>query len=130
MTMRWPAIIQAFRELPRRFHLVASDSGNSASLPIGRGDWLVLGVILAMSVGVRSYRLSDRSLWLDEAFTWRLIQFPWREMMSRIALDNSPPVYYLVLKFWAVCFGTTPLALRSLSVLFGAVTVAAMYGFA
>jgi mannosyltransferase len=128
--MRWPVIIQAFQELPRRFHLVGSDSNNSPSPSTRRGDWLVLAVILAMSVGVRSYRLSDRSLWLDEAFTWRLIQFPWHEMMSRIALDNSPPLYYVVLKLWVACFGTTPLAMRSLSVLFGAVTVAAMYAFA
>src|SRR5262245_15993436 len=51
-------------------------------------------------------------------------------MCVRITHDNSPPLYYFVLKLWTALVGSSPFALRFLSVLFGAVTVWAMYCFA
>jgi mannosyltransferase len=44
--------------------------------------------------------------------------------------DNSPPLYYLLLKVWMGLFGDTPLALRSLSVLLGGATVFGAWLFA
>src|SRR5262245_58455103 len=89
---------------------------------------IVFGAVM-LALGVRSYRLSDRSLWLDEAFTWRLVEFPMAEMWERITHDNSPPLYYFILKGWISLAGSSPFALRFPSVLFGAITVWAMYGF-
>src|SRR5262245_6327586 len=95
-----------------------------------RRELVLVAAVVLLALGLRSYRLSDRSLWLDEAFTWRLVQFPFSEMWVRITFDNSPPLYYFVLKTWTALVGTSPFALRFLSVLFGAVTVWAMYCFA
>ncbi|HEV3258761.1 MAG TPA: hypothetical protein VG013_17960 [Gemmataceae bacterium] len=81
-------------------------------------------------LGFRAYDLAARSLWFDEAFTWRLTQFPFPEMMRRITLDNSPPLYYVLLKVWLGLFGTSAGALRSFSVLCGGLTIAGMYLFA
>jgi mannosyltransferase len=93
------------------------------------GAPFVLAVILLAGVFIRCYGLSARSLWFDEAFAWRITTFSWREMIERVARDNSPPLYYLCLKTWVSVFGTSPAALRSLSVLFGAVTIVGMYLF-
>jgi mannosyltransferase len=90
---------------------------------------VVLAFILLAGVFIRCYELSARSIWFDEAFAWRMTTFSYPEMIERVARDNSPPLYYLFLKTWVSVFGTSPAALRSLSVLFGAVTIVGMYLF-
>jgi 4-amino-4-deoxy-L-arabinose transferase-like glycosyltransferase len=79
---------------------------------------------------LRIYRLADRSLWFDEAYTWRLINFPFIEMIQRSQLDNSPPFYYILLQSWASVFGDSAFALRFLSVLCGELTIIGIYLFA
>jgi uncharacterized membrane protein len=57
-----------------------------------------------------------RSIWFDEAFSWRLIQFPFSEMIARAAQDVHPPLYYILLNAWATVFGSSIVALRSFSI--------------
>jgi hypothetical protein len=45
----------------------------------------VLVSILAPALVFRLYSLSERSFWFDEAFAWRLIEFPFPEMLGRAA---------------------------------------------
>ncbi|MCH8748870.1 glycosyltransferase family 39 protein, partial [Patescibacteria group bacterium] len=91
---------------------------------------LLLLIIILLGLGVRSFELTARSLWFDEAFSWRLIQFPLPELLARDAQDVHPPLYYIVLKGWASFFGSTLLALRSFSVVLGGLTIVASYLFA
>lgn len=92
---------------------------------------VVWTLIVIMSVGsaLRSYDLSARSIWFDESFTWRLIQFPISELISRTAVDVHPPLYYILVKSWAVVFGSSILALRSFSVVCAALSIAGAYLF-
>lgn len=90
--------------------------------------WLLLGIII-VGVLLRSYHLTSRSLWFDESFSWRLIQFPFQEMITRAAADVHPPFYYVMLRAWAVVFGSSVLSLRSFSVTLSALTIAAAYLF-
>jgi mannosyltransferase len=96
----------------------------------GQFGVVALAAVVAAGIAIRGYHLSARSFWFDEAFSWRLTQFPLVEMLRREVLDNNPPLYFLLLKGWTALFGTSPLALRSLSVLLGGVTVVGMYLFA
>jgi uncharacterized membrane protein len=96
---------------------------------VGRTHLYMLGLIVLGGVLLRGYELSARSFWFDEAFSWRLIQFPFSEMIERVGRDNHPPLYFIVLKGWAAVFGTSALALRSLSVLLGSLTILGMYLF-
>ncbi len=88
--------------------------------------WLLIFIVVG-GIGLRSYHLTARSLWFDEAFSWRLIQFPVSEMIVRDATDVHPPLYYLALKGWAFIFGTSLLSLRSFSVFCAGLTIAAAY---
>lgn len=85
------------------------------------------GVLLLAVAGVllRAYGIAARSFWFDEAFSWRIITLPWPEMIEGVARDNHPPLYFILLKAWAVGFGTSEVALRFLSALFGGGTVIA-----
>src|SRR3989344_2202479 len=89
----------------------------------------LLGVIVLLGVALRSYHLGARSLWFDEAFSWRLIQFPLPELLTRAAADVHPPLYYILLKLWASIFDTSLLSLRLFSVAGAATTILAAYVF-
>lgn len=95
-----------------------------------QGDFsrAVLGV-LALGVGYRLLDLHLRPLWFDEAFSWRLSQFPWPELLSRAADDVHPPLYYIFLKLWIYVFGDSTFALRSLSVAWLVATLVGAYLF-
>lgn len=89
-----------------------------------------LTVIVFIGLALRAYQLSARSLWFDEAFAWRIIEFPFVEMIQRVGRDNHPPLYFILLQSWSIVFGESTLALRSLSVLFGCSTILGAYLFA
>lgn len=106
---------------------VSCDGGTVADmLSRARAFWILV-VIIVVGIGVRSWQLPARSLWFDEAFSWRLIQFDVPELLTRAAHDVHPPLYYFLLKGWATVFGRSLLALRSLSVVFAGLTLGAVY---
>lgn len=94
-----------------------------------RNAILLLAIIIAAGVSLRSYQLTARSLWFDESFSWRLIQFPWGELVSRTAADVHPPLYYLLLKSWSRVFGASLFALRFLSVALAGLSIVIIYFF-
>lgn len=58
------------------------------------------------------------SLWGDEAWAATLAVKPAWEIIRIVSHDTSPPFYYLLLHFWMKIFGTSEIAIRSLSFLF------------
>lgn len=89
----------------------------------------LLALIILCGIAVRSYELTARSIWFDEAFTWRLIQFPFTELIASTGHDVHPPLYYVLLKLWALVFGSTLLSLRAFSIAITASMIALVYGF-
>lgn len=90
--------------------------------------WLLFGIVV-VAVALRSYQLTARSIWFDESFTYRLIGFPVPELITRTAADVHPPLYYILVKYWTVVFGSSALALRSFSILCAALSVLGGYFF-
>lgn len=82
----------------------------------------LLGVLLLGTL-LRFYHNTDISLWHDEAFSALLIRYDWGEMLYRIGLDVHPPAYYVLLRLWSYGLGSSLLALRGFSVLFGVGTI-------
>ncbi len=89
--------------------------------------WLVPTLILGGLL--RIYHNIAVSLWHDEAFSALYIRYPWGEMMHRIGLDVHPPLYYWILRLWSYVFGSGLTSLRSMSILFGILTIYAGYLF-
>jgi uncharacterized membrane protein len=58
------------------------------------------------------------SLWGDEAWAATLAIKPYLKIISIVSRDTSPPLYYLLLHTWMKIFGTSEVAIRSLSFLF------------
>lgn len=88
--------------------------------------WLLLALLLA-GLGLRVFELTARSMWFDESFTWRLLQFSWSEMLSRAATDVHPPLYYIAVRMWAALASDSLFSLRAFSVICSLLTITLVY---
>lgn len=69
------------------------------------------------------------SLWGDEAWAAVLAQKPLSQIVTIVAHDTSPPLYYLFLNLWMKIFGPSEISIRALSFLFFLLTVLTLYLF-
>ncbi len=53
------------------------------------------GLIVAVALLLRLYRLGGQELWLDEVLSWRLVTMP--KSLGTFLIQNTPPLYYLLL---------------------------------
>lgn len=87
-----------------------------------------LAGLVALGALLRFATLDARSYWLDEVLTLELLQDGFGGMLSRLGdPGGGGPAYFLVAWPWAQVFGTSEVALRSLSALFGTATVPVAY---
>ncbi len=98
-----------------------------------RTDRLAL-LILLLAFGLRLIAIDARSLWYDEAFAVLFArQGPAAMLQGTLtptaggAADIHPLLYYLTLDGWMRLAGSSPLAVRLLSVLAGLLTLALLY---
>jgi mannosyltransferase len=79
--------------------------------------WIFLAVALLAGISLQLATLTKWSFWFDESYTSALVSFSPAEIIDLTAIDVHPPLYYLLLDFWATLFGSSDLALRSFSVI-------------
>lgn len=70
------------------------------------------------------------SLWGDEAFSAILSMKPIPEIISIISRDTSPPLYNISEHIWFQIFGTSEIAIRSLSFLYYLIAIFFVYKIA
>jgi len=70
-----------------------------------------------------------QSFWRDEAFSYFMAKKSILEIIFLTAKDFNPPLYYLVLHFWMKVFGSSEIALRSLSLIFFWATIHVAFSF-
>ncbi|MBN1137236.1 MAG: glycosyltransferase family 39 protein, partial [Anaerolineae bacterium] len=87
----------------------------------------LLGAVTLVALALRLYGLDAQSLWYDEAFSVYLASMGLEEITARTAADIQPPLYYYLLHGWMRLFGNGEVAVRSLSVLLGLLTVPLIY---
>jgi mannosyltransferase len=78
-------------------------------------------VVLLGSLVLRFWTRSD--LWLDEALTVNIARQPLHQIPAFLKRDGAPPLFYVLLHFWVGWFGTSDLAVRSLSGVIGVITL-------
>ncbi|HSX49218.1 MAG TPA: glycosyltransferase family 39 protein [Candidatus Saccharimonadales bacterium] len=70
----------------------------------------------------------NQSLWLDEATSALTTKMSLADFFGKFMPgDFHPPLYYLALRMWSTLFGTSEVALRSLSLIFGIATIYIVY---
>jgi len=80
-------------------------------------------LLFLLAATLRFYQLDAQSLWSDEGNSVAMAPRPALEIIQRTANDIHPPLYYLTLHGWSAFTGTSVIAVRSLSVIFGVITV-------
>ena len=88
---------------------------------------LLLGFIITIYSSIVIGNLTRWSIWFDEAFSAYIIRFDFGEIARLTAFDVHPPLYYWLLKLWTIAFGTSELAVRSMSLMFGIIAIIGFY---
>ena len=91
-----------------------------------RASFVLLAILSSFLVIVFS-TISKASIWFDEAFSAYIIRFSFADIWRYTSVDVHPPLYYFCLKIWSLFFGKSDLALRSMSAVFGVLTILAAY---
>ena len=90
-------------------------------------DLVWVAGLTAIGALLRFYQLGGMGLWLDESNSVIIAGEDFPGLVARLRLDSSPPLYYLLLHFWAQIFGIGQLAVKSLSAVFGTLLIPATY---
>lgn len=89
---------------------------------------LALLAIMLLGLALRAYHLTAQSIWLDEAYSVWIAKLSIPQMIAEAAAnDNHPPLYYLLLHYWGLVFGTSESAVRLLSLVFGVLAIPMIY---
>lgn len=86
---------------------------------------LVLLLIILLGSFLRIYGLGSESIWFDEAVSINVSQQSVALIIEKTELH--PPLYYIILHFWMLLFGTSEVATRSLSAIFGIISIFLIY---
>jgi mannosyltransferase len=113
------------RDAPDRSPAPGPDVDDAEGRPFSRRTTTVFTVVavavLAATMVLRFWTTSD--MWLDEALTVNIARQPLHLIPSFLRRDGAPPLYYLLLHFWTGWFGTSDVAVRSLSGVMGVATL-------
>lgn len=87
---------------------------------------LILILILLVGFALRTAQLSRQPLWWDEGLNARYVHYDFSGFVQEVRVNNdtNPPAHRLALKGWSDLVGTSPFALRYLSVYFDVVSIA------
>jgi mannosyltransferase len=89
--------------------------------------WLILGFSTIVGAALRLHLLSGRSIWIDEGASISFATLPWPSFLRTLwGYQGNMALYYFVLRPW-IRLGDSEFAVRSLSVLFGVLTIPAIY---
>ena len=88
---------------------------------------IALLTIFLLGALLRVYHLGAQSLWWDEAWSVWISELAVPQMVQATAQDVHPPLYYFILHYWMMIFGTSESAVRLLSALFGVLAIPMIY---
>ena len=87
----------------------------------------IILILFAVALGLR-FLYIDSALWYDEACSWATSTDGAGIMHNLLHVDlQHTPLYFVLLKLWMKLFGQSEVAMRTLSLIFGALTVPFSY---
>jgi 4-amino-4-deoxy-L-arabinose transferase-like glycosyltransferase len=83
--------------------------------------------LLLLALALRTQHLGGLSVWIDDAFSLKMMELTPQQIWRQSALDTLPPLYYWLLQAWATVCGPSPAAMRLSSALCGVAAVLGVY---
>lgn len=90
-------------------------------------DAIILFLLIILGAILRFHHIGLRPFWLDEANSVNMVYSGWGELYQEIILTGNSFAYIYILKAWALFFGDSETALRSLSVIAGLASIPVIY---
>ncbi|MCX6290577.1 MAG: glycosyltransferase family 39 protein [Bacteroidetes bacterium] len=90
---------------------------------------LLMGFIL-LNLFLKSYCISDESIYGDEANSIFYAQQPLSKLIAYFQYDQNPPAYFILLHFWINLTGVSDISIKFLSILFSTGCGVLIYFFA
>ena len=95
---------------------------------IERNKTIILILICFVGFFLRFYALGGESFWFDEKMSLYFSQNDPVSILNPPSYETHiPPLYYMLLHFWMGLFGISEFAVRSLSAVFGSLSIFALY---
>jgi mannosyltransferase len=105
---------------------VSSSHSHSAGWP----HWAILLLLLGIAIAVRVHCLGCKPFWFDECFSVEVSRMDWHNFVRVLWWrEANMSLYYSLLRIW-LHFGSTEFFVRSLSVLFAAISIPVIYWLA
>lgn len=82
--------------------------------------------LILLYIGLCALNINS-STWFDESYSAYLIRGNFFDIWSMTSIDVHPPLFYFLLKLWSFIAGTSLVALRSMSVFFGIVSIVLLF---
>lgn len=82
--------------------------------------------LILLYIGLCALNINS-STWFDESYSAYLIRGNFFDIWSMTSIDVHPPLFYFLLKLWSFIAGTSLVALRSMSVFFGVVSIILLF---
>lgn len=86
-----------------------------------------IGLVLIGALLLRLYQLNMESFWLDEAIIWHRIKDGPMKFLFDWDADTQGPTYAMFIWLWSRLFGVGEVAMRIPSVIFGVLSIHALY---
>ena len=93
-------------------------------------DRKIIWGLVALQLAVCLPFINSFPIALDEPFSIFYAQQEIGELMNLFVSENNPPLHFLLLHFWIEMFGISPIAVRSLSLIFSLFAIVYIYKFA
>ena len=90
--------------------------------------WLIITLILLLAALSRGLHIAEQSFWVDEGYAFYHARFP--DLVTSLARDTHPPLYFAALRLWSELTGHTELALRWFSFLPSMLSLALIFQLA
>ena len=90
--------------------------------------WIIVTLILLLGALGRTLHIAEQSFWVDEGYAFYHAHFP--DLVTSLARDTHPPLYFATLRLWSEIAGHSELALRWFSLLPSMLSLALVYQLA
>ena len=90
--------------------------------------WIIITLILLLGAVGRTLHIAEQSFWVDEGYAFYHAHFP--DLVTSLARDTHPPLYFAALRLWSEIAGHSELALRWFSVLPSMLSLAMVFQLA
>lgn len=91
---------------------------------------MYLFLIILLGTFLRLYNLGIESFWFDEIYTVHQVSQDSQTLIHQLIIQGDltrNAIYYLLAHFWVLPYGVTEVSIRSLSALFGVLSIGMMY---